>query len=203
MPHTSIRSVQGRCIRVPGDDIDTDRIIPARFLRCVTFDGLGEFAFYDERFDADGGAKGHPLDDTSRAGASVLLSGRNFGCGSSREHAPQSLLRFGFQALIAESFAEIFAGNCVGLGMVCVTLAAEKLVELAAAVDADPNIEVRVDLDSMMVSAGQSEWSCAMPASARQALLDGTYDPLDSLLAGADAVAEVEANLPYHARVAT
>ena len=110
MSNASISVVSGRAIYVAGDDIDPDRIIPARFLRCVTFDGLGDYAFYDERFDEQGGSKGHPFDAPERKGSEILVSGRNFGCGSSREHAPQALLRFGIRAVIAESFAEIFFG---------------------------------------------------------------------------------------------
>ena len=108
-----IKEVKGSAVHVPGDDIDTDRITPARFLRCVTFDGLGETVFYDERFDSEGKAKSHPLNDTKFTGSSVMVSGSNFGCGSSREHAPQALVRAGFKAVIAESFAEIFFGNSV------------------------------------------------------------------------------------------
>ena len=112
-----ITSVTGRSVVVPGDDIDTDRIIPARFMKCVTFDGLGEYMFYDVRFFEDGSEKPHPLNDPRFAGASILLSGENFGCGSSREHAPQAMYRFGIRAVIAESFAEIFFGNSTTLGM--------------------------------------------------------------------------------------
>ena len=112
-----IKEVKGSAVHVPGDDIDTDRITPARFLRCVTFDGLGETVFYDERFDSEGKAKPHPLNDSKFTGSSVMVSGSNFGCGSSREHAPQALVRAGFKAVIAESFAEIFFGNSVTLGM--------------------------------------------------------------------------------------
>src|SRR5690606_14986619 len=115
-----IVKVQGRGVYVPGDDIDTDRIIPARFMKCVTFDGLGAYAFYDARFDEQGNSKGHPLDDPRFRGATILLSNSNFGCGSSREHAPQALSKFGIRAIIAESFAEIFFGNATTLGMPCV-----------------------------------------------------------------------------------
>jgi 3-isopropylmalate dehydratase small subunit len=115
-----VRKINGRSVYVPGNDIDTDRIIPARFMKCVTFDGLGEYLFYDVRKDSDGNDKDHPLNETRFSGASVLISNANFGCGSSREHAPQALYRYGFRAVIAESFAEIFFGNCCALGMPCV-----------------------------------------------------------------------------------
>nr|HRJ72685.1 hypothetical protein [Terrimicrobiaceae bacterium] len=118
-----ITQVTGRGIYVPGDDTDTDRIIPARFMKCITFDGLGEYAFYDERRAADGTEKPHPLNDPRFAGSSILFSGSNFGCGSSREHAPQALYRYGFRAVVAESFAEIFFGNSITLGMPCAVMA--------------------------------------------------------------------------------
>src|ERR1041384_1109456 len=125
MPLEQITKISGTAVQVPGNDIDTDRIIPARFMKCVTFDGLGEYLFYDVRFDKAGKAKGHPLDDPRHKGASILISGRNFGCGSSREHAPQALQKFGINAVLAESFAEIFAGNCTTLEIPCVQLPGE------------------------------------------------------------------------------
>src|SRR5690606_28757504 len=112
-----IVKVQGRAAYVPGDDIDTDRIIPARFMQCVTYDGLGAHLFHDARFAEAGTSKGHPTDDPRFQGATILISNSNFGCGSSREHAPQALAKFGFRAVIAESFAEIFFGNATTLGM--------------------------------------------------------------------------------------
>src|SRR5438876_2530381 len=141
-----ITSITGRAVNVPGNDIDTDRIIPARFMKCVTFDGLGEYAFYDVRKNADGSDKPHPLNDPRFKGASILLSGANFGCGSSREHAPQALYRFGFRAVIAESFAEIFFGNCTTLGIPCVVAAPADIRALADEIERVPNLEVTVDL---------------------------------------------------------
>src|SRR5215218_9764239 len=146
-----ITSVTGRGVYVPGNDIDTDRIIPARFMKCVTFDGLGEYAFYDVRKNADGTDKPHPLNDPRFKGASILLSGTNFGCGSSREHAPQALYRFGFRAVIAESFAEIFFGNCTTLGIPCAVAAAADMKRLREAVEKDPQITVTVDVEKNRV----------------------------------------------------
>ncbi|MFZ9937637.1 MAG: 3-isopropylmalate dehydratase small subunit, partial [Luteolibacter sp.] len=146
MPLEPVKQVTGRAVFIPGADIDTDRIIPARFMKCVTFDGLGEFAFYDVRFNPDtGGKTDHPLNDPRFSAASILLAGVNFGCGSSREHAPQSLRKYGFNGIIAESFAEIFFGNSTTLAMPCVTATAADIAKLRAAIEADPSIEVTID----------------------------------------------------------
>jgi 3-isopropylmalate/(R)-2-methylmalate dehydratase small subunit len=183
-----ITQVTGTAVYVPGSDIDTDRIIPARFMKCVTFDGLGEFAFYDVRYDKDGKPTGHPLDDPRFKGASVLLSGTNFGCGSSREHAPQALYRFGIRAVIAESFAEIFFGNCTTLGIPCVCATGEDIKSLAAAIEADPTISVKVDLDAQRVFYGDQNFTVAMAETARDALTTGQWDPIAGLLENKDAV---------------
>ncbi len=181
--------VAGTAVAIPGDDIDTDRIIPARFLKSVTFERLGEALFIDERFAEDGTPKGHPLDEPSRAGAAVLVSGANFGCGSSREHAPQAIARAGFQAVVAGSFAEIFFGNSTGIGLPCLRLAPDDLADLTDRVLAEPTLEVRVDLAAMRVEAGDRGYAAAMPESARKALMTGTYDPLAELLEGLPEVA--------------
>ncbi len=183
-----VNQVSGTGVFVPGADIDTDRIIPARFMKCVTFDGLGEYAFYDVRFDKDGNKTGHPLDDPRFEGASILLSGPNFGCGSSREHAPQALYRFGFRAVIAESFAEIFFGNCTTLGIPCVCATAEDIQTLAKAVEADPKIEIKVDIDAQRVFFGDQNFTVAVPDTARDALLSGKWDPIADLLDNKEAV---------------
>jgi 3-isopropylmalate/(R)-2-methylmalate dehydratase small subunit len=194
-----ITSVAGRGVFVPGADIDTDRIIPARFMKCVTFDGLGEYAFHDVRFDPDSGEKtDHPLNDPRFDGASVLLAGVNFGCGSSREHAPQSLHKYGFRAVIAESFAEIFFGNSTTLGMPCVTLSAGEIEELRAAVEADPSVGITIDLEAAKVTstAGHS-FDFSMPESARDALLAGRWDPIQELLDNGTAIDATAARLGY------
>lgn len=187
----------GSVVPIPGDDIDTDRIIPARYLRCVTFDGLGPFAFYDERFEVDGSPKQHPLNEERFSGASIIVSGRNFGCGSSREHAPQSLHKAGIRAILAESFAEIFFGNSTTLGMICVTASSAALTELTTRVQADPSLEVTIDLNTKQVSAGDFGAPVDLAESARDALINGRWDPLGSLLESAEAVAEVHSRLPY------
>ena len=189
----TITQVTGTGVPLLLDDIDTDRIIPARFLRCVTFDGLGEHAFEDDRKQD---AK-HPFDDARFQGGSVLVGGRNFGCGSSREHAPQALIRWGIKAIIAESFAEIFFGNCTGLGVPCVNAARGDLDKLAAAITADPKLSVTVDLAVKQVRAGSLSFPITMLESARGSLTTGNWDFLGQLLEGADAVKQTAATLPY------
>ncbi len=179
-----VKQVTGRAVFIPGADIDTDRIIPARFMKCVTFDGLGEFAFYDVRFNPDTGEKTeHPLNDERFKGASILVAGVNFGCGSSREHAPQSLRKYGFNGIIAESFAEIFFGNSTTLAMPCVIASAADVAKLRDAVEADPALEVTIDVDALKVStSGGLEFPVTMPDSARDALISGRWDPIQELL---------------------
>jgi 3-isopropylmalate/(R)-2-methylmalate dehydratase small subunit len=193
----NITRVSGRAVHVPGNDIDTDRIIPARYLKCVTFDGLGEFLFYDVRKNADGTDKPHPLNEARFKGASVLLSGANFGCGSSREHAPQALQKFGIRAVIAEGFAEIFFGNSTTLGMPCVTAERGDIARIAAAVEADPQTEVTIDLEAQRVTFGGQSASVSVRESARDALIHGRWDPIGELLDGAADAAKVAGKLPY------
>ena len=190
---SEIHSVTGCGVPLLLDDIDTDRIIPARYLRCVTFDGLGEHAFEDDRKqDPD-----HPFNQDRYADASVLLAGRNFGCGSSREHAPQSLMRWGIKAVVAESFAEIFFGNCTTLGVPAVTASVDALAPLAAAVEADPTIELTVDLDAMTLSGGGHTIPVEQPPEAHEALTTGKWDSLAQLLANQEHVGRTAGALPY------
>lgn len=189
-----VTRVEGTGCVLRGDDIDTDRIIPARFLRCVTFDGLGEHAFEDDRQQAKGN---HPLDDDRFAGAKILVVGRNFGCGSSREHAPQSLWRFGFQAFVGESFAEIFFGNCVALGLPAVTLSRAELDRLMDAVELDPTQELVLDLAAGTITSRAGAQKIGMPDGAKRSLLEGTWDATSVLLEAADAARATAARLPY------
>lgn len=195
-----ILQVAGTACYVPGSDIDTDRIIPARFMKCVTFDGLGEYLFYDVRKHADGSDKVHPLNEERFKGAKVLLSGVNFGCGSSREHAPQALYRYGFRAVVAESFAEIFFSNCTTLGIPCVTATTADIALLASRLDADPGLEVVVDVAKNRVFFGAENFTVAMPESAREVLIAGHWDPIADLLEAEAAVAATAAGLPYVGR---
>jgi len=186
-----VTQVSGRAVYVPGSDIDTDRIIPARFMKCITFDGLGEFAFYDVRYDEHGQRTDHPLNDARFAGASILLAGVNFGCGSSREHAPQSLRKYGFSGVIAESFAEIFFGNSTTLAMPCVIASAADLAALRQQVETDPATLVTIDVAALRVrSSGGLDFPVSMPESAREALVSGRWDPIQELL---DNVAAIDA----------
>ena len=192
-----ITSVTGRGVYVPGNDIDTDRIIPARFMKCVTFDGLGEFLFYDVRKNADGSDKPHPLNDPRFKGATVLLSGANFGCGSSREHAPQAIQKHGFKAVIAENFAEIFFGNCTTLGIPCASVSREDIARIAAAIEQNPATEVVVDVDKQEVRFGGQSVQASFRPAARDALIHGRWDPIGELLEGMPAMKATAAQLPY------
>ena len=200
MALAKIIEVTGRAVPVDGDDIDTDRIIPARFMKCVTFDGLGEYVFHDVRRNEDGTNRAHPLNDPRFAGASILISGNNFGCGSSREHAPQAIYRAGFRAVIAEGFAEIFFGNSIQLGMPCVTAEGKDLEELRAAVNADPELLIAIDVVKKEIRSGDGKrFPCEIREGARNALTNGKWDPLEDLLSHADEVEGVAASLPYMA----
>ena len=193
-----VTQVSGCAVYIPGADIDTDRIIPARFMKCITFDGLGEFAFYDVRFDEHGNATRHPLNDPRFSGASILLAGLNFGCGSSREHAPQSLRKYGFNGIIAESFAEIFFGNSTTLAMPCVIASAADLAALRAEVEAAPNNNVGIDVVALRVrSDGGLDFAVTMPESARDALISGRWDPIQELLKNVPAIDAKAAELHY------
>ncbi len=195
-----ITQVSGTAVYVPGSDIDTDRIIPARFMKCITFDGLGEYLFYDVRKNADGTDKEHPLNDPRFKGASILLSGVNFGCGSSREHAPQAIYRYGFRAVVAESFAEIFFGNCTTLGIPCAVAAAADMKRLREAVEKDPQIAVTVDVEKNRVFFGSENFTVNIADTARDALTSGRWDPIADLLEGESAVATTAAELDYMKR---
>jgi len=192
-----ITQVTGRGIYVPGDDTDTDRIIPARFMKCITFDGLGEYAFYDERRAADGTEKPHPLNDPRFAGSSILFSGSNFGCGSSREHAPQALYRYGFRAVVAESFAEIFFGNSITLGMPCAVMASEDIKAVASLIETNPGAMITLDVLEAKLSIADMDFKATLPDHAREALVKGKWDAIADLLEGLDDIKRVASAQPY------
>ncbi len=189
-----IGRVVGRGCVLRGDDIDTDRIIPARFLRCVVFDGLGKHAFEDDRAQAKGD---HPLDDPRFAGANVLIVGRNFGCGSSREHAPQSLMRRGFRAFVGGSFAEIFAGNCTALGLPCLVVGLDDLDALMNAVESHPDQTVTVDVAACSVTCDVGAFAAQIPDGTRVQLLEGSWNATAVLLDAGDAIERTARRLPY------
>jgi len=190
-----IPQVEGRAVVLTGDDIDTDRIIPARFLKCVTFEGLGVQAFADDRAELQGK---HPFDLETYQGASILVVNRNFGCGSSREHAPQALMRWGIRAVVGESFAEIFYGNCLALGIPCFTASHDQVLALQAAIQADPAQIIRLDLDGLQAStAAGLSWPLELASGPRQMLRTGQWDATSQLLSNDGALQTTAGNLPY------
>lgn len=194
---TSIARVNGRGLPLPGANIDTDRIIPARFLRTVSFDGLEAHAFADDRAAAAAAGAVHPFDDARFAGAAILVVNENFGCGSSREHAPQALYRRGIRAVVGESFSEIFFGNAVMLGMPCVAAGRAEVAALQALVAREPDTVVSVDVEAGTVSSGAIAFPLQLPPNAREALLSGAWDATGLLLERYDEVERVAAALPY------
>ena len=196
MSLSPIKNVKGRAVPIEGDDIDTDRIIPARYMRCVTFDGLGEFLFRDIRQTPEGQSTNHPIDQAKFKGSTILVSGMNFGCGSSREHAPQAIVRAGFKAVIAGNFAEIFFGNSTTLGLPCVSAKKQDLQALTQLISTEPNTQVDIDLEKLTVTAGNLSFPVTMKTSAQQGLLSGRYDAIADLLANLPKVKELACRLP-------
>ncbi len=194
-----INKITGKAVPVSGANMDTDRIIPARFLKCVTFDELSGKMFYDERFNADGTSKGHPIDAPQHAGALLLIGGENFGCGSSREHAPQAIKRSGIRAVVAESFAEIFFGNSSGIGLPCVRASAADLASINARLKTHPETEWTLDLQTMQLTDGSASFSVRMPAEPREAFLTGRWDAVTELMNAVEKTEELARTLPLPA----
>jgi 3-isopropylmalate/(R)-2-methylmalate dehydratase small subunit len=193
-PLGPITAWSGRGVAVVGDDIDTDRIIPARFLKCVTFDDLAAGAFADDRRELEGS---HPFDLEQHRDASILLVNRNFGCGSSREHAPQALMRRGIRAVIGESFAEIFFGNCLSLGIPCLSASHEDTAVLQALVSAEPTTELRIDVEGLTVSGGGQRWPLTLARGPHSMLVSGHWDGTSQLVAHDADLKAAAARLPY------
>lgn len=191
---SQVQVVTGRGIPLVGNDIDTDRIIPARFLKSVTFNGLGDHAFEDDRVQAQGQ---HPFDQPQYQGAELLVVNRNFGCGSSREHAPQAIARWGIKAIVGESFAEIFLGNCLAMGIPCVTAAAADVQQLQQWLVTHPAAAISLDLNTMQVQFGESSRSVVMGVGSRNMLLSGTWDACGQLVAQSSSIQATVARLPY------
>ena len=191
---SQVKSISGRAVPLVGNDIDTDRIIPARFLRCVTFDGLGAQVFADDRAQTNGQ---HAFDQAQYQGANLLVVNRNFGCGSSREHAPQAITKWGIQALVGESFAEIFFGNCVAMGIPCVTADPADVQKLQAAIAANPQAPVTLDLEAMQVSTADFSIPVMMGEGSRNMFISGTWDACGQLVAQAEQIRATAASLPY------
>lgn len=189
-----IDKVVGSACVLRGDDVDTDRIIPARFMKEVTFETMGDHLFEDAREAAKGN---HPIDNDAYAGAQILVVGKNFGCGSSREHAPQALMRFGFNGFIGGSFAEIFAGNCTAMGLVCVTLPEAELARLMDSVELDPQQEVTIDLDARTIHYRGGTLPAGVADSTRVQLLEGTWDAMGLLMDAGDQIEATGNALPY------
>jgi len=190
---SAISHIEGRGLPLRGHDIDTDRIMPARFLRAVSFDGLERHLFEDDRA-AD---RSHAFNDPRYAGASVLVVNTNFGCGSSREHAPQGLVRAGFRAIVGESFSEIFLGNAAMLGMPCFVADHEAIDRLQTLVETTPDITLVADVPSGIVTAGSLQVEAAVPPALRDGFVSGQWNPTAMLLDRFEEVRAVAARLPY------
>ena len=192
-----ITHIEGRARPLGGNDIDTDRIIPARFLRSVSFEGLETHLFEDDIVQARASNVTHPMVDARFDGAEILVVNRNFGCGSSREHAPQAIRRRGFRAVVGESYSEIFFGNSVALGMPCVTGAAAEIARLQDLVTQAPALVVSIDLEAMQLACGDWRMPVSLPPAARESFLDGTWDATGLLLDRYEQVEETMSRVPY------
>ena len=193
-PSGPVSQVVGRALVVSGEDIDTDRIIPARFLKCVSFDALGDQVFADDRRERKGE---HPFDQARFQGASILVVNGNFGCGSSREHAPQALMRWGIRAVVGVSFAEIFYGNCLALGLPCATASSSDVEAIQQRVMQAPDRPWSLDLEAERLTSDEHQWDISVDAGPRQMLLSGRWDATSQLLAHGPEVEQLMQALPY------
>jgi 3-isopropylmalate/(R)-2-methylmalate dehydratase small subunit len=196
-PAPRVEQVTGTGIPVRGDEIDTDQILPARFMKVVTFEGLGQFIFFDQRFDDDETPRVHPFNEDRFRDASILVVNANFGCGSSREHAPQALMRWGIDAIVGESFAEIFAGNCLGLGIPTVTADHQTIATLQEWVEANPDGEMTVDVADETVRCGDREVPVTVDDAQRTALVEGDWDTTALMRSNQSTIEATVDSLPY------
>jgi len=192
-----IVKITGTALPMRGNEIDTDRIIPARYLKEVTFARMGDYPFFDERYSSDGKKKDHPFNDPEYSGASVLFVNKNFGCGSSREHAPQALNRFGIKVIVGESFAAIFTGNCTMMGLPTVTVSEKDIQQLIKSVEENPKTEYSIDLESKTLTYGKITVAIDLPDTSRTALMEGSWDSTALLRANLAQVKQTAAKLPY------
>ncbi len=189
-----VKQISGKAIALEGNDIDTDRIIPARFLRCVTFDDLGEHAFEDDRIQTNGQ---HPFDQPQYQNASILVVNNNFGCGSSREHAPQAIAKWGIKAIVGQSFAEIFFGNCVAIGVPCVIASPAEVQQLQTLIKSRPETTITVDLDAMTANSMDLSIPVQMNEGLRQMFAEGTWDNCGQLISNTESIKATANKLPY------
>jgi 3-isopropylmalate/(R)-2-methylmalate dehydratase small subunit len=192
-----IDRIAGRALPLRGQDVDTDRIIPARYLRAITFEGLEQYVFEDDRRQLAEAGRIHPFSNPRYRGASILLVNRNFGCGSSREHAPQALHRWGIKAVVGESFSEIFFGNAFIIGLPCLSVGAADIEALMTEVEAEPSRELRVSVKDLTVQSGGRVIAASMPVPAQTGLVEGLWDATALLLENDDEVRRIAARLPY------
>ena len=185
-----IKRISGKAIPLRGNDIDTDRIIPARFMKCLTFKGLGQFAFYDERFEEDGSERDHPLNKSKYKDYSIMVTNLNFGCGSSREHAPWALSGIGVKCIIAQSFAEIFAGNCSSLGIPALIAEEKDCNKIQDIVENNPQSFIDVDLEKKEISIDSLVFKFDISETYRLALIEGKWDTTSMLMENIDIIKE-------------
>ncbi|PCJ51745.1 MAG: 3-isopropylmalate dehydratase small subunit [Planctomycetota bacterium] len=197
MSSVEIKKISGKGIPVKGNDIDTDRIIPARFLKCVTFESLGPESFKDDRFDQEGNSKNHSFDNPNYKDANILFVNKNFGCGSSREHAPQALNRWGIKTIVGESFAEIFFGNCVAMGIPCFTVEKKVIDEIMLLIEGSPSVSISVDIENLKINVDGKEFDANIPDGPQGQLLNGSWDATSQLLENEKEVKDVASSLPY------
>ena len=190
-------SIIGTAIPIVGNDIDTDRIVPARFLKEITFEKMGQYLFYDSRYDSSAVQKSHILNDSRYQHASMMVVNKNFGCGSSREHAPQAIMRAGFQAIIGESYSEIFSGNCAAIGIVAVTAKETDIQKLQEVLQKIPHTMVSLNLHKKIATYENTEIVIDLPESRRLSFLQGTWDALGLLQKNETLIHRLHKNLPY------